>query len=73
MGKPDFSYPYEPTDARREDLEAPDEVLRVLRGGSFSYVVYSLRAALRYGYSPDYRDFDISFRVVSSRSSPLIL
>jgi formylglycine-generating enzyme required for sulfatase activity len=32
--RPDFGYPYDPGDGR-EDLTAPYELLRVLRGGSF--------------------------------------
>ena len=33
--KPDFKYPYQPDDPNREDLDAGDDVWRVLRGGSF--------------------------------------
>ena len=32
--KPDFGYPYDPNDRKREDIQAPSEVLRLLRGGS---------------------------------------
>ena len=33
--KPAYTYPYTPPDPERENLEAPDTILRVLRGGSF--------------------------------------
>jgi len=35
LGKPDFRYPYQPTDGR-EDPAAANDVRRVLRGGSFT-------------------------------------
>ena len=34
-GEPEFGYPYDPSDARREDEEVSDDVGRVLRGGSW--------------------------------------
>jgi formylglycine-generating enzyme required for sulfatase activity len=67
VGKPDYRYPCEPTDDTREDLKAPDEVLRVVRGGSFGYSENLLRAAYRLRYNPGYRGDDIGFRLVSSR------
>jgi formylglycine-generating enzyme required for sulfatase activity len=39
----------------------------VVRGGSFFDFDFSLRAAARSGFSPDYRNSYIGFRVVSSR------
>lgn len=33
--KPDFAYPYDPDDTKREDLNAGNAVLRVVRGGSW--------------------------------------
>jgi formylglycine-generating enzyme required for sulfatase activity len=61
--KPDFRYPYDPTDGR-EDLEAPDDVRRVLRGGAFRYHQYLVRCAVRYhGFNLDYGR---GFRVVVS-------
>jgi formylglycine-generating enzyme required for sulfatase activity len=68
--KPSFTYPYKPSDSKRERLDAPDEVRRVLRGGSFNVVEYNLRAAVRGRITPDYRDYSIGFRVVSSRLRP---
>ncbi len=64
-GKPDFAYPYDPTDGR-EKLDAPGEVLRVLRGGSFGFNFDYVRCAARYHYLPDYRYDLIGFRVVVS-------
>ena len=34
MLRSSFKYPYDPNDQGREDLKAPDDVYRVLRGGS---------------------------------------
>ena len=62
-GTPDFTYPYDASDGR-EDLEAPENVRRVLRGGGFYGVARSLRCASRRGGSPDYHDRSIGFRVV---------
>jgi len=39
---------------------------RVLRGGSFYYLVYLVRAAYRNGDGPGYRGYDLGFRVVFS-------
>ena len=64
--KPDFVYPYDPSDGR-EDLEAGDDVLRVLRGGSFDLQGY-VRCAARYRRYP--LDFSRSsgFRVAAVAS-----
>ena len=63
--KPDFGYPYEPDDGR-ENLEAGDDVKRVLRGGSFYNNESYARCAYRYGSSPlNWYDY-IGFRVVVS-------
>ena len=43
---------------------------RVLRGGSWSRDSGDCRAALRYGYGPDYRSSSFGFRVVVSVSAP---
>ena len=65
--KPSHTYPYNPRDVTREDLEAPNDVLRVLRGGSFYFVENNLRAAYRIRYYPVFRSDFIGFRLVSSR------
>jgi iron(II)-dependent oxidoreductase len=61
--KPKYGYPYDPTDGR-EAVDAPDNVLRVLRGGAFFYNRNSLRCACRYWSGPRYNF--IGFRVVLS-------
>ena len=62
--KPSFGYPYDPKDGR-ENLDAPNTVLRVLRGGSFYDALY-VRCAVRGSYSPGLRDDNFGFRVVVS-------
>jgi formylglycine-generating enzyme required for sulfatase activity len=61
-----YPYPYDPRDGR-EDLEAGNDVRRVLRGGSFINVGGVVRCASRYGNSPDARYEDGGFRVVVVR------
>ncbi len=68
-GKPDFRYPYRPDDGR-EDLETSNEILRVLRGGSWHDHRGDARCAFRRGLNPDYRLDDGGFRVVFSPSLP---
>ena len=49
--KPDFPYPYQPDDSHREDLDAGNDVWRVLRGGSFDGGRDGARCASRRGSS----------------------
>jgi formylglycine-generating enzyme required for sulfatase activity len=65
--RPDFGYPYDPTDGR-EDLDTSDEVRRVLRGGSFGSDSDDVRCAARAHNFPDLRDVASGFRVVVSRA-----
>lgn len=65
--KPDFGYPYDPNDSRREDLKAPDTVARVVRGGSWG-LDRGTRAAYRHGFDPLFRDGYFGFRIVVSCS-----
>ena len=65
---PDFKYPYDPDDGR-EDLSADDDVLRVLRGGSFIYLIRVVRCAFRNWNFPDDGNSYDGFRVVSSSPS----
>jgi formylglycine-generating enzyme required for sulfatase activity len=65
MQKPDFGYPYEPTDGR-EDPDAGNGVMRVLRGGAFYYNALYARAAHRVKSYPDYRVRTRGFRVCCS-------
>jgi len=64
--KPEFKYPFDPKDSRREDLAAGNDVARVLRGGSFDYYRDDVRCAIRRRNSPDFRNDLIGFRVVLS-------
>jgi formylglycine-generating enzyme required for sulfatase activity len=59
----DFGFPYDPKDGR-EDLGAPPEVLRVLRGGSYINASRDIRCSSRTGLPPESRNDGTSFRVV---------
>jgi formylglycine-generating enzyme required for sulfatase activity len=61
--KPEFNYPYDPKDGR-ENLDAPYEIPRVLRGGSFYDFARLARCASRYSFNPVDRDWYLGFRVV---------
>ncbi|MGH2357066.1 MAG: NACHT domain-containing protein [Candidatus Limnocylindria bacterium] len=69
-GKPDFAYPYKPDDPEREDLDAGNDVLRVVRGGSWGYDRDFARCAFRFRLRPVARNYHIGFRVVV-RSAPV--
>lgn len=60
----DFGYPYDPADKTREDLQAPDDQPRVLRGGSFYHTRNFARCAHRQRYYPDFRFYNFGFRMV---------
>jgi toxoflavin biosynthesis protein ToxD len=60
-------YPYDPADGR-EDLKVEKEVSRVLRGGAFNNIHSYARCACRGGIGPDFRDWDMGFRVVVGAS-----
>ena len=68
--KPAFGYPYDPNDAKREDLAAGYDVLRVLRGGSWYAHRDRARCAARYWSPPGSRSGHLGFRVVL-RSAPV--
>jgi iron(II)-dependent oxidoreductase len=63
--KPDYKYPYDSADGR-EKLKAPNDVLRVLRGGSFESGQVFARCAYRFWINPHHRHDGIGFRVVVS-------
>ena len=63
--RPDFGYPYDAGDGR-EDLGAGDKVRRVVRGGSFIFVHWSVRCAARDGDVPDNLDWGQGFRPVAA-------
>jgi len=68
--KPDFKYPYT-LEKAHEELDAPKEMKRVLRGGAFDNVSRLVRCANRYWDFPDIRNFNIGFRVVVSPNASL--
>ena len=55
-------YPYSYQDGR-EDLEAGDDVARVMRGGSFLDLQADARVSFRIRLDPYLRNFDLGFRV----------
>jgi formylglycine-generating enzyme required for sulfatase activity len=63
---PQFEYPYDPSDGR-ENLEAGDDTLRVLRGGAFNFNSKIGRCTARYKYSPSNLGRSEGFRIVISR------
>ena len=67
--KPDYRYPYDSTDGR-EGFEAPIDVLRVLRGGSWFDVENRVRCAARARRDPGHRGDNVGFRVVASPLRP---
>jgi formylglycine-generating enzyme required for sulfatase activity len=62
--KPSYKYPYNPKDGERENLKAENEVLRVLRGGSFPNEASDARCAARVRCTPDDWHLNRGFRVV---------
>jgi formylglycine-generating enzyme required for sulfatase activity len=68
--EPSFKYPYDPADGR-ENLDAPSNVRRVVRGGGFLGDDLSNRCAYRDWSFPYERDKFTGYRVVMSPSSPL--
>jgi formylglycine-generating enzyme required for sulfatase activity len=63
--EPEYLYPYDPADGR-ENLDAGDDMLRVLRGGSWDFDRVFARCSVRDGVKPlnDYVNY--GFRVVVS-------
>jgi formylglycine-generating enzyme required for sulfatase activity len=62
---PDYGYPYDAADGR-EDESAPDEVMHIIRSGSFHNPPPILRCAARYWLSPQVWQDNVGFRVVLS-------
>ena len=62
---PEFKYPYVAGDGR-EDLNAGEDVRRVVRGGSWGNYVRYVRAALRVGNVPTDRNANLGLRVMIS-------
>jgi formylglycine-generating enzyme required for sulfatase activity len=61
--EPDFKYPYDPKDGR-EDLQAGDNIRRVLRGGAFYLNERCVRCARRSRSDPNFWGRDVGIRVV---------
>ncbi len=61
--KSDFAYPYDPKDGR-EDLGAPDDVRRVLRGGSWLDSAANVRCAYRIRVDPGDWNLYVGLRLV---------
>jgi formylglycine-generating enzyme required for sulfatase activity len=69
FAEPEFKYPYDPTDGR-EELQAGNDVFRVLRGGSFNLSGGIVRCASRLGSLPDDWGGDGGFRVCVAPGFP---
>jgi formylglycine-generating enzyme required for sulfatase activity len=69
FASPTFRYPYDPADRRREDLAASDEVLRIVRGGSWLNPLESARCACRDRFYPNLRNDYVGFRVALVRTT----
>ncbi len=61
---PKWGYPYRPGDERRENLKAGNDILRVLRGGSWIGSGKHARCAFRHWYVPSVGNSITGFRVV---------
>lgn len=68
--KPDYQYPYQIEDRQREDLNAPENIYRVVRGGSWIDPPVNVRVACRLRNRPVNRLNYLGFRVLL-RSSPV--
>lgn len=68
--EPEFLYPYLADDPKREDLKASDDVMRLVRGGSWFSSPNYARCAIRNWNPPGARGSGLGFRVVL-RSSPV--
>ena len=63
--KPDFGYPYDPTDGC-EDLTAADDIRRVVRGGSWLLNRESAHVSYRFRFYPGNSGNLLGFRAVAS-------
>jgi formylglycine-generating enzyme required for sulfatase activity len=64
LAEPDFGYPYEPSDGKREALDAGDDVLPVVRGGSWGDHRFRCALCLSQLVHPGDRSGLLGFRVV---------
>jgi formylglycine-generating enzyme required for sulfatase activity len=65
MQKPQFRYPYTPNDGR-ELLDAPSDILRIIRGGAFSRQKRYARCACRDKLPPKNHRPEVGFRLALS-------
>lgn len=63
--KPDFGYPYDPTDGR-EDLTATDDIMRAVRGGAYYSTAHAVGCSTRLGFEPTISNYNFGFRIVTS-------
>jgi formylglycine-generating enzyme required for sulfatase activity len=70
FSNPEFAYPYDPNDDKRERLDTGDDVYRVVRGGAWVSYRGGARCAARGRNLPDLRGSRLGFRVVL-RSAPV--
>jgi formylglycine-generating enzyme required for sulfatase activity len=66
---PEYHYPYSKYKNERENIQAPDDIRRVVRGGAWDDDSESLRCAYRFSNPPISRNNLLGFRVAAS--SPL--
>jgi formylglycine-generating enzyme required for sulfatase activity len=64
LEKGNYRYPYDPVDGR-EASDAPESVMRIVRGGSYRDDAIRMRCAYRDPRYPFYRSDTIGFRVVA--------
>lgn len=63
LEQPDFNYPYDPLDGR-ENSEASDTVLRVVRGGGFRSSIEVVGCTHRDRPQPNHPNYGLGFRVI---------
>jgi len=66
---PEYHYPYSKDKNERENIQAPDDIRRVVRGGAWDDDSESLRCAYRFSNPPISRNNLLGFRAAAS--SPL--
>jgi len=71
VSRPQFRYPYDPSDGR-ENEKAGDEVARVVRGGAFDFDRVVARCSYRFRDLPNGVWYGLGFRCVVSPISPAL-
>ncbi len=66
MGRSEFEYPYQIGDGR-ENIHAPDKILRVIRGGSFYHDEEKISCTSRDAEKPNAEQDHIGFRLVITK------